>query len=123
MRYQAASGKTAAGSAPHRAIRPHAILAKLVKDLPAAMTLCFPNQSRCFDAKRQLVRFWGHDSALEISFFVEVSALVKLVPQARNQEAGYLEAFDAARDRIRETARRVYSRGHKGAYLLAEADF
>jgi hypothetical protein len=54
---------------------------------------------------------------------VEVSALYKLNPQTRNVEAGYLEAFDAARDRIHETARKVYWRACEGAYLLASADF
>ena len=54
------------------------------------MTLNFPNGSRSYDARRNLIRFWGYDSALEISFFVEVSALNKLNPQTRNAEAGYL---------------------------------
>jgi hypothetical protein len=40
-----------------------------------AMALNFPNGSRSFDARRDLIRFWGYDSALEISFFVEMSAL------------------------------------------------
>ena len=87
------------------------------------MPLNFPNGSRSYDERRNLVRFWGYDSALEISFFVEVSALCKLVPQTRNLEAGYLEAFDAARDRIYEIARKVYSRNRQGAYLLAAVDF
>ena len=87
------------------------------------MTLNFPNGSRSYDARRNLIRFWGHDNALEISFFVEVSALCRLIPQTRDAEAGYLEAFDAARDRIHEAARNVYSRSRKGAYLLAAADF
>jgi hypothetical protein len=83
----------------------------------------FPNGSRSYDARRNLIRFWGHDSALEISFFVEVSALCKLNPRTSNAEADYLEAFDAARDRIHETDCTVYSRARKGAYLLAAADF
>lgn len=87
------------------------------------MVLNFPNESRSFDARRSLVRFWGHDRALEISFFVEVSALFKLNPHTRNAEAGYLEAFDSVRPQILETARKVYSRGGKDAYLLAAADF
>ena len=87
------------------------------------MTLNFPNGSRSYDARRDLVRFWGYDSALEIAFFVEVGALHKLSPQTTGMEVGCLEAFDAARDRIHETARKVYSRAHKGAYLLAAADF
>jgi hypothetical protein len=87
------------------------------------MTLNFPNQNRSYDASRNRIRFWGHDNALEIAFFVEASALYKLDPQARNAEAELLEAFDGARDRIHETARKVYSRARNGAYLLAAADF
>jgi Protein of unknown function (DUF1488) len=33
------------------------------------MALSFPNQSRSFDATRCAVRFWGHDGAMEASFF------------------------------------------------------
>ena len=87
------------------------------------MTLNFPNRSRSYDARRNFICFWGYDSALEISFFLEVSALHKLNPQTGNVEEGYLQAFDAARDRIHETARKVYSQAPKGAYLLAAADF
>ena len=87
------------------------------------MTLNFPNLSRNYDARRKLVRFWGYDSALEISFFVEVGALFKLNPQTRNVEAGFLEAFDAVRDRIHDAARKVYSRARQDTYLLAAADF
>jgi len=88
-----------------------------------AMTLNFPNRSRSYDARRNLVRFWGYDGALEITFFVEVSALCSLNPRTRNLEAGYLETFDSARDRIHETARKVYARARKGVCLLAAADF
>jgi hypothetical protein len=87
------------------------------------MTLKFPNESRSYDARRNVVRFWGYDSALEISFFVEASALRKLSPHTAAMEAGYLEAFDTARDQIHESARKAYSRAHKGAYLLAVSDF
>jgi len=87
------------------------------------MTLNFPNGSRSYDERRNLIRFWGYDSALEISFFVEVSALYKLNPQTRDQEAGYLAAFDTELDRIHETARKVYSQSRKDAYLLAAQDF
>lgn len=87
------------------------------------MTLQFPNTSRSYDARRNFIRFWGYDNSMEVSFFVEVSALHKLDPQMGNVEAGYLEAFDAARDRIHETARRIYSKAPNDAYLLAAADF
>ena len=87
------------------------------------MTLNFPNGSRSYDEKRHLVRFWGYDSAMEISFFVDVGALYKLNPQVVNAEAGYLEAFDAAREQIHESARKAYSRSRKDAYLLEPSDF
>ncbi len=40
--------------------------------------LNFPNQSRIFDPARRAVRFWGHDSAMEWSFFVTEEALQRL---------------------------------------------
>jgi hypothetical protein len=68
------------------------------------------------------VRFWGYDSAIEVSFFVEGSALRRGLPTTTNAQAKILEAFDARRDQIYEAAARLYSRGHKGAYLLGAAD-
>jgi len=87
------------------------------------MTLNFPNVSRSYDETRHRVRFWGYDSAMEISFFVEAGALCKLMPQAGSLEADCLETFDAARERILDAARRVYTRGRQGPYLLSAADF
>jgi len=87
------------------------------------MTLNFPNASRSYDETRNLVRFWGYDSALEICFFIEASALCKLMPQTGNMEADCLETFDAARERILEAARKTYARGRCGPYLLTAADF
>jgi hypothetical protein len=89
------------------------------------MQLNFPNPSRSFDAPRNRVRFWGYDSAIEISFFVEADALRKLSPEMSNVETGLLKAFDAARKRIHEVADKVYVLGRKGsfAYILAAKDF
>jgi hypothetical protein len=47
------------------------------------MTLSFPNQSRFYDATRRAVRFWGHDSAMEASLFVNTDALKKINPKCR----------------------------------------
>jgi hypothetical protein len=87
--------------------------------------LNFPNPSRSFDSVKNRVRFWGYDSAIEVSFFVEANALKKLCPEMSNLEAGFLKAFDAARARIQEVANKVYERGSKGsyAYILAAEDF
>jgi len=89
------------------------------------MTLNFPNPCRSFDATRNRVRFWGYDSAIEISFFVEADALHQLCPEMSNVEAGFLKAFDAARRQIHEVADKVYVRGRRGSYSysLAAEDF
>ena len=87
------------------------------------MALSFPNQSRSFDATRCAVRFWGHDGAMEVSFFVTDDALRKLTPNAKFDEDGLLSAFDLNRDLIYATAAKVYRRGRKGSYELQAADF
>ena len=89
------------------------------------MTLNFPNESRSYDSAKNRVRFWGHDGALEISFFVEVDALQKLNPDMSTVEAGILNVFDAARERIYGVADKVYRRNRNGSYAfsLAAADF
>ena len=87
------------------------------------MTISFPNPSRSYDATRRAVRFWGHDSAMEASFFVAEDALKRIQPDMRFDEAGLLGAFDSHRDLIYATAAKVYGRGHKGSYDLVSADF
>ena len=87
------------------------------------MTLSFPNQSRFYDATRDAVRFWGRDSAMEASFFVDAEALQRIKPDTRPDETGLLGAFDSNRKLIYTTAAEVYERGRKGSYDLVAADF
>jgi hypothetical protein len=87
------------------------------------MTISFPNQSRAFDATRRAVRFWGYDSAMEASFFIEEEALRRIQPGVRSDESSLLRAFDLNRERIIATAAKVYGRLHKGSYDLIAADF
>ena len=87
------------------------------------MTLSFPNQSRFYDATRRAVRFWGHDSAMEASFFVNADALKRIKPDMPFDEMGLLGAFDANRKLIYVTAVKVYGRQRKGSYDLIAADF
>lgn len=92
------------------------------------MTLNFPNESRSFDVKRNRVRFWGHDGAMEICFFLEADALQKLgslKPEPTGVEAAILKVFDGARERIYQVAARVHARRADGSYCysLAAADF
>jgi hypothetical protein len=89
------------------------------------MRLSFPNPSRSFDAGSNRVLFWGYDSTIEVSFFVEAAALKRLCPDMGSAETGFLKAFDAARNRILEVAEKVYVRGDKRTYacILAAEDF
>jgi hypothetical protein len=85
--------------------------------------LNFPNISRVYDPTRRAVRFWGHDSAMEWSFFVTVEALKRLEPKLNDNEASLLLAFDAHRPAIHAAAAKVYKREQKGSYELLATDF
>jgi hypothetical protein len=85
--------------------------------------LNFPNQSRVFDPTRRAVRFWGHDSAMEWSFFVTEDALKRLQPNLERNEASLLLVFDANRSAIQAAAMKAYRRERKGSYELAATDF
>ncbi|WP_035697758.1 DUF1488 domain-containing protein [Bradyrhizobium japonicum] len=82
----------------------------------------FPNQSRSYDRTRRAVHFWGSDSAIEASFFIEEDALKRLQPGACH-EADFLNAFDRNRDVICATAAKVYVRGSRGSYDLVANQF
>jgi hypothetical protein len=83
----------------------------------------FPNHSRSYDHTRRAVRFWGHDSAIEASFFINEDALKRIQPGAGSTESGFLNAFDTNRDLICAAAARVYVRGSRGSYDLVAANF
>jgi len=83
----------------------------------------FPNQSRSYDRTRHAVRFWGHDSAIEASFFIDEGALRRIQPDACPDESGLLNAFDSNRDRICAAAAKIYVRGSRGSYDLVAANF
>ena len=86
------------------------------------MPLAFPNDSRSYDATRRAVRFWGHDSAMEWSFFVTEDALKHMHPAMDRDEAGML-SFYIHRDVIRAAAAAAYAREQKGSYELGVPDF
>ena len=85
--------------------------------------LNFPNRSRIFDPTRRAVRFWGHDSAMEWSFFVTEDALRRLQPDIERDEASLLLAFDTHRSAIYAAAMKAYKRERRGSYELAATDF
>ncbi|HEY4162551.1 MAG TPA: DUF1488 domain-containing protein [Dongiaceae bacterium] len=86
------------------------------------MKLDFPNPSRSYDARRQRVRFWAHDEALEIPFFIEVAALCRIDPNAAGDEDELLRVFDVNRSRICAAATRIYTRYERASYTLSPAD-
>ena len=90
-------------------------------------TLNFPNPSRSYDENGHVVRFWGYDLAIEISFFIEERALSKVHPEIKLTEEGFLNSFDLNRDRICEVANNIYSRRgknpHTFSYTLTSSDF
>ncbi len=69
------------------------------------------------------MRFWGHDGAIEICFFLEQGALGKMDPDAERDESGLLNAFDRYRDRILGVAAKVYSLRRRDSYTLLASDF
>ncbi|WP_439374799.1 DUF1488 domain-containing protein [Bradyrhizobium sp. DASA03120] len=85
--------------------------------------IAFPNNSRSYDRTRRAVHFWGYDSAIEASFFIEEDALRQLQPDARADESGFLSAFDSNRDVICAAAAKVYVRGSRGSDDLVAANF
>jgi Protein of unknown function (DUF1488) len=87
------------------------------------MALTFPNRSRSYDEAGQRIRFLGYDGMFEISFAIEIDALENTKAGAATAEAGYLAAFDGARDSIHAIARKAYAHGRKNVYVLTPADF
>ena len=89
------------------------------------MVLNFPNLSRSLESNKNRIRFWGYDSAIEITFFMELDALMKISPAVEMAESGLLDAFDCALDRIHQVAEKVYQRTRERSYvyILAANDF
>jgi hypothetical protein len=90
---------------------------------PGIMTLHFPNQSRNYNQARDCVSFWGHEAAFEVAFQIETKALRRMSPQASDDEASLLEAFDRNRARIQQIASVAYSRSRKSYLRLSATDF
>ena len=55
----------------------------------------FPNLSRSYDVTRHAVRFWGYDSAIGASFFIDEDALAQMQPGVWHDESSFLNTSDA----------------------------
>lgn len=87
------------------------------------MTLNFPNQSRSYDPARDCVSFWGHESAFEVAFQIDIKALRGMSPDATGDEGSLLAAFDRNRAKIQHVASLAYARQRKTYVRLSSADF
>lgn len=87
------------------------------------MSLAFPNASRSFEPARRAVRFWGHESQFEFTFYIDAEALHRLDPRGLDDEASLLRTFDAHRPRIEHAASAAHSRGRQSFYRLSASDF
>ena len=88
------------------------------------MPIRFPNVSRCYDATRDAVHFWGYDQSMETSFFISTAALRQLAPDTPRHEDALLSVFDKNRVRICEVAAKVYGHGRVGiSYDLTPDNF
>jgi hypothetical protein len=87
------------------------------------MSLSFPNLSRSYDAVRHRVRFWGHDSAMEVPFFIDEAALFRLKPKTANSEQAMLSTFDEMREQINAVARKVHAFDRRSFHVLMATDF
>jgi Protein of unknown function (DUF1488) len=54
------------------------------------VSLSFPNPSRSYDATQRAVQFWGHDGAMEASFFLNEDALRRIEPTMQPSESALL---------------------------------
>jgi hypothetical protein len=104
-------------------VRWRRILGPASRPLVKLTMIDFPNHSRFYDVTRHAVRFWGYDSAIEASFFIDEDALAQIQPGVRPDESGFLNAFDANRNKICAAAARVYVRGSRGSYDLGASNF
>jgi len=87
------------------------------------MAIHFPNVSRNYDADKRRIRFWGHDNAMEVPFFLDENAIFRLNPRTQNAETAMLGTFDACIDRIHQVAARLYASGKRTFYVLSASDF
>tara|TARA_B100000965_G_scaffold201335_1_gene168090 strand:- start:187 stop:435 length:249 start_codon:yes stop_codon:yes gene_type:complete len=78
--------------------------------------------SRSYEVRQNRVRFWGYDSAREITFFLDAGALAASNDGAPPDEDAVLAAFDARIGRIHAAARKAYgaSREWSDVHVLIE---
>jgi hypothetical protein len=85
------------------------------------MPLSFPNHSRSYDPVHRRIRFWGHDGAIEVPFFLDEDVIFILRPKTKNTEDEILAAFDSASERVFAAAGRAYAPGQSRSFYRLTA--
>jgi hypothetical protein len=86
------------------------------------MALSFLNDMRSYDSSHQYVTFWGHDSAFEVTFRLDHSALKRFAGLDILSEAAALKAFDENVVSIRFAAQKMYQGKRERYFELSERD-
>jgi hypothetical protein len=87
------------------------------------MTLNFPNNSRAYIPGKACVRFWGHDTIIEVTLEVSTEVLKFLVPEIDNSETALLEAFDEHHNKIKNVGKTKHHALRKTIIQLTREDF
>jgi len=87
------------------------------------MTLNFPNHSRAYIPGKSCVRFWGHDTTIEVTLEVSTEVLKFLVPEIDNSEIALLEAFDEHHTTIKNVGKIKHNALRKTFIQLVRRDF
>ena len=87
------------------------------------MTLNFPNHSRAYIPGKSCVRFWGHDTTIEVTLEVSTEVLKFLVPKIDNSEIALLEAFDEHHTTIKNVGKIKHNALRKTFIQLVRGDF
>lgn len=89
------------------------------------MKLLFPNPSRSYDESQHRIRFWGYDSAIEVTFYIDTAALKLICPNMENVETDFLHAFDSKIVKIHDVAEKMYSARKSRTFdiILSANDF
>ena len=87
------------------------------------MSLHFPNAIRSYNSAHNDITFWGHDTALEITFVLELPALQFMRADKSTDEQELIHTFDQNVNLIHATAKRVYEKKKGGFHRLSADDF
>jgi len=85
------------------------------------VSLHFPNAIRSYNGAHHDITFWWHDTALEITFVIELAALQFMRGDKSTVEQELTHIFDQNVSLIHAAAKRIYEK-KKGGFIRLSAD-